>query len=237
MDPASHARPASAAGGERPHARVLLHAWPDAAALAAGRLGVYGGSFDPPHRCHARIARAAAEAFALEHVLFVPAARPPHKEGRALAPDAERVALLELLLAGEPRCSVWTDELLRAGPSYTLDTLRRLARVRGGRGELFLVLGSDNLPGLPRWRGAEEVLALARPIVAPRAGPPLAPGALDALSAAARARLAEGRLALEPCGASSSELRARLARGQDPGPDLPEPLARRARERGLYGAR
>jgi len=209
------------AEGERPS--------PCAAALAAGRLGVLGGSFDPPHAGHLFAARSARRAFALEHVLFVPAARPPHKLERRLATPAQRVRMLELLLAGEPDCSIWTLELEREGPSYTLDTLRELSRRVRPEARLFLILGEDNLPGLAGWRGAEELLRLAQPIVVPRQsaspGPP--PPLDEGLSERARTRLRIGRLSGTTLEASSSELRARLGRGEPPEPpggQLPEAL-------------
>jgi cytidyltransferase-like protein len=91
-----------------------------AAALRARRLGVLGGSFDPPHLGHLHAARAARTAFALDHVVFVPAAHPPHKPERALAEARHRLALLALLLGDDPAFSIWGAELARAGPSYTV---------------------------------------------------------------------------------------------------------------------
>jgi len=215
---------------ERPYASL------SPAARAAPRLGVLGGSFDPPHAGHLHVAEGARDAFALDHVVFVPAARPPHKLERVLAPDRDRVALLELLIEGLSFASIWTGELARGGPSYTLDTLHALDAERGGKGELFLVFGSDNLPGFPRWRGVGELLELATPLVVFRRGTRLDVEGLGGLDAGARERLAGGLVEIEPFDASSSELRARLAAGEAPGDALPPPLREYARARGIYSS-
>jgi nicotinate-nucleotide adenylyltransferase len=209
------------------------------AARNAQRLGVLGGSFDPPHLGHLHAARRAREAFALEHVLFVPAARPPHKPGRILASGAERLEMLALLLADEPWTSVWGVELARKGPSYTVDTMRELrARVSPGT-QLHLILGEDNLAGFARWKEAEALVRLAQPIVVHRSGADLvaaltAPDML-ALSQFVRTRIALGVLASAPLDASSTELRAALARGAPAGA-LPPRLAAFVEARGLYRA-
>ncbi len=205
------------------------------AARAARRLGLLGGTFDPPHAGHLHAARAARDAFSLDHVVLVPAAHPPHKPGRALAGAADRLALLRLLCAGTAWLSVWSVELERSGPSYTIDTVRALARETDA--ELFVILGSDNLPGLPGWRDAGELLERAQPIVIQRAGdPPALADPARRLSPAAAERLRAGLCAVAPLEASSSELRRRLAVGEDPGPALPAALREYIEQRGIYRA-
>jgi nicotinate-nucleotide adenylyltransferase len=205
---------------------------PSAAARRAQRLGVLGGSFDPPHLGHLHAARRAREAFALEHVLFVPAARPPHKPGRILAGGAERLEMLALLLRDEPGVSVWEAELQRGGASYTLDTLRLLRRCVPEPARLFLILGEDNLGGFPRWKGVEEIVRLAQPIVVRRSHADAVD--VELLSRFARARIALGLLSCPVLDASSTELRAELARGRQPAALLPPSLAEYLRERDLY---
>ncbi|HVS17783.1 MAG TPA: nicotinate-nucleotide adenylyltransferase, partial [Planctomycetota bacterium] len=124
------------------------------------RVGVLGGSFDPVHAGHLHVARSAQSARALDRVVFVPARAPPHKPGARLASDAHRLAMLHLAVADEPRFEVATLELERPGPSYTLDTLRALPALLGlaEDARLFLLVGGDNLPGLPGWRGFDEIL-------------------------------------------------------------------------------
>jgi len=208
-------------------------------ALEAPSLALYGGSFDPVHGGHLHCAEVAERAFDLDHVLFVPAARPPHKPGRVLAAGAERLAMLELALADREGWSVWGFELERSGPSYTIETLRELVRLRGhGRG-LHLILGEDNLSGLQEWRAVEELLAIASPLVI-RRGERLDESirALEGeLSGAALRRLRAGACATPPLEVCSTELRARIAGGEPPGPGVSEPVWEYIRLNGIYGAR
>lgn len=208
------------------------------AAKSAQRLGLFGGSFDPPHAGHLALLRRARAAFQLDHTVLVPAARPPHKPDQPLSDGATRLELLRALIAREEGLSLWSVELERTGPSYTVDTLRTLKRATPA--QLFLLLGSDNLPGLPGWRAAEELVALAQPIIVPRAGTDAAACAAalaDArLSTRARTRLALGLLGGPTVDVSASELRAALAAGAAAHPLLPEAVAERIRARGLYRA-
>lgn len=203
------------------------------------RLGLYGGSFDPVHGGHLAVARAAADAFALDRVVFVPAARPPHKPGRRLAPGRDRAAMLALALADEPRFEVSTLELERDGPSYTIDTVRALPAAVGEAPDvpLYLVLGSDNLPGLPGWRAAEELLERVVPVVVLRAGDSRATLAALAgrLAPALLDKLERGFLVLPPVPGRSSDLRAALGRGERQLSDLPPGVREYAAHRGLYG--
>ena len=208
------------------------------AARRARRLGVLGGSFDPPHLGHLHVARAAGSAFDLDHVLLVPAARPPHKPGRRLASGEDRVAMLELLIgeaAGSPPdLSIWTGELERQGPSFAIDSARELREALGSHVKLFWILGSDNLVGLPTWRAAAELLRSVQPIVVYRQGEPLdadEPGGLDEET---RERLRRGRVEVPPFAASSSDLRRALEQGREPGPALPARLREYARTHGIY---
>ncbi len=206
------------------------------AARRSRRIGVLGGSFDPPHLGHLHVARTAREAFDLDHVVFVPAARPPHKPLRVLSAGEERSAMLELLLTDVAWASIWRGELAREGPSFTIHTLEAFRDELSAGIELFLLIGGDNLAGLPEWYRVEELLALARPVVVRRRGSSSPAGFPARLSVEARARLEAGRLDVEPFDASASELRERLRAGEDPGPALPEPLREYIRARGIYGA-
>jgi nicotinate-nucleotide adenylyltransferase len=207
------------------------------AARRAARLGVLGGSFDPPHTGHLHAARAARAAFALDHVVFVPAARPPHKPERVLADARDRLALLALLLGGDPGFSIWGAELARGGPSYTVDTLRELAALVPAETRLFLVVGADNLPGFPRWRAVEEIVRLAQPVIVTRDGLPADAAAEAALPEFVRTRIAIGRLASRECPASSTELREALARGACPPGLLPDALREYVAVHRLYRER
>ena len=104
------------------------------AAIVAGSLGVLGGTFDPIHLAHLALAQEAAESLGLERVLFVPAGSPPHKPGVAITPGADRLAMVELAIAGNDRFVASRIELDRDGPSYTVDTLEALEASAGPKG-------------------------------------------------------------------------------------------------------
>ena len=141
------------------------------AAIVVGSLGVLGGTFDPIHIAHLALAQEAAESLGLERVLFVPAGTPPHKPGVAITPAADRLAMVELAIAGNDRFEVSRLELDREGPSYTVDTLEALAAARrADTAGLTLILSADAFLGLRSWREPRHVLQLARLAVAPRDG-------------------------------------------------------------------
>lgn len=137
------------------------------------RVGLLGGTFNPPHLGHLRLAEIALAELALDEVRFVPTALPPHKALAPGDPDGPgRVRLLEQALAecGRP-FRVEPLEVLRGGASYTADTLEALAAREPGCAWIFL-MGSDQLPGFDSWRRPERVLELASLAVAPRPGGP-----------------------------------------------------------------
>jgi nicotinate-nucleotide adenylyltransferase len=204
-------------------------------------VGLFGGSFDPVHEGHLHVARAAGQAFQLDQVVFVPAAQPPHKPGRQLAPGAQRVRMLELALAGHPGWSISQLELERGGASYTIDTVRALPAELGlgTDAELYLLLGDDNLPGLPQWREARALLERVQPIVIQREGQTaqLLEPLRRALGEELARKVERGLLRLPPVRVSSTRLREQL-----PGlaPDvggLAPPVLAYIRAHGLYGAR
>ena len=118
------------------------------------RLGILGGTFDPPHLGHLMLAECAREALSLDRVLFVPARHPPHKRDRRVSPPRTRIRLLRAALRGTG-FSFSPIELERTGPSYTVDTLLAL-RERHRSAELFLLVGEDSLIDLPGWRAPQR---------------------------------------------------------------------------------
>ena len=134
------------------------------------RLGIFGGTFDPIHLAHLRVAEEVASALDLDRVVFVPAGHPPHRP-KPRATAQERLAMVCLAIAGNPRFAVTDLETRRRGPSYTVDTLRELRRRLGGE-RLVLILGADAASQLPRWRAADEVARLAEIAVLTRPGVP-----------------------------------------------------------------
>jgi nicotinate-nucleotide adenylyltransferase len=127
---------------------------------------VFGGSFNPIHFGHLLVADDIAETLALDRVLFVPAATPPHKPAAELAPAAHRFEMARLAIAEHPRFEVSDVELRRSGPSYTVDTLEALRP----RGDLHLIIGSETFLDLLSWREPRRVAGLARLVVVPRTG-------------------------------------------------------------------
>jgi nicotinate-nucleotide adenylyltransferase len=164
------------------------------------RIGLYGGSFDPVHLGHLLVAQAAREEMRLDRVFFIPAARSPFKPDRPLSPDAARLQMLRLALAGRSDCEVDAQELTRGGISYTIDTVRDYARRFPGA-ELFYLIGADHVAQLPKWRDAAELAAMVVFLVIPRPGE--APATVPPPF---RARSLQGF----PIGLSASQIRARI---------------------------
>lgn len=192
------------------------------------RIGVYGGTFDPIHRTHIEIARAAMRHARLDRVIFVVAARPPHKRHEVFADAEDRFAMVRAALAGDPCFEASRIELDREGPSYTVDTLRALRAARPGAA-LFLIVGQDALLDLPKWRDPEAVLSAARLLVVPRPD-----------ASAPDPGILRGRYEFIPFPESpdsSTEIRARLQAGAPPGDEVPGPVADLIRARGLYAHR
>ena len=131
------------------------------------RVAVFGGSFNPIHYGHLLLADEMLEMLALDRVLFVPAGQPPHKPASAVAPAADRHAMVRLATAGHPRFAVSDLELRRPGPSYTVDTLETLA---ASGDQLLLLIGSETFLDLLSWRAPRRIAELARLVVVPRTG-------------------------------------------------------------------
>jgi nicotinate-nucleotide adenylyltransferase len=124
------------------------------------RIGVFGGTFDPVHFGHITTVEAAARRFRLDRIIYVPARVSPLKD--AAPTDARhRVAMLALALEGRPDWTLGFEELDRDPPSYTVDTLRALS-ARHLQAELWLLMGTDTLAGLARWKEPEEIIRTAR---------------------------------------------------------------------------
>lgn len=167
------------------------------------KLGLYGGSFDPVHLGHLLVAQAAVEELGLDRLFFIPAARSPFKPDSLPAPDAVRLQLLRLALAGKTNCEVDDQEIRRGGTSYTIETLRDYAK-RFPQAELFYLIGADNAAKLNEWREAGELAKLAEFVAVPRPG-----GATQSFPPSFRGRTLKGF----PLGVSSSQIRARAKAG------------------------
>ena len=175
---------------------------------AAPRIGLLGGSFDPPHLAHLALGRAAAQQLALDELRWLPAGAPWQKAGRVMADADHRAAMLAALLAGEPRCVIDRRELERAGPTFTIDTVRELQAERSGA-DWFLILGQDQYAQFHTWRDAPELLQRLTLAVAGRGGrAPQAPPALAGLPQ--RCVL----LDMAPTDIAATDIRNRVADGQ-----------------------
>lgn len=189
------------------------------------KLGLFGGSFDPPHRGHVEPVAAARLRLGLERVLYLPTARPPHKPERRFAPAHSRYTMVELALLAEDGLFASPLELTPERPSFTADTLAELASLHP-EAELHLLLGADSFPQLHTWRRWREIPQRARLVVLARPGWDEerlwreAPSEVLDLLAAGRAALAPG----PAVDLSSSRLREVLAAGGEPPPGALAPL-------------
>lgn len=199
------------------------------------RLGIFGGSFDPVHLAHLIVAEQCREQARLDRVLFVPAARPPHKPDRVLTPFHHRVEMLTLAISGHPAFAIDELEKDRPGPSYTVDTLE-LLRQRDASAELWLILGADSLVDLPRWYRPQRILELAGLLVVGRPGsPPLAVEPLRMeLGLTAEALLRIEMIAAPLIDIASRDLRKRIAEGRSVRYLMPRAVEAYVEEKRLY---
>ena len=139
---------------------------------SSGPIGIFGGTFDPIHYGHLRLAEEAAERLKLGEVRFIPAGSPPHRTAPG-APAADRLAMAKLATAGNDRFAVDDREVRRAGPGYTVDTLTTLRADLGANRPLALLMGADAFLDLATWSRWEQLFALAHIVVAYRPGFPV----------------------------------------------------------------
>jgi nicotinate-nucleotide adenylyltransferase len=209
-------------------------------------LGLFGGTFDPVHFGHLRLATELREAFGLERIVFLPAGQPWQKGGETFAGGDDRIRMLQLATAGEPAFSVDDREVRRPGPTYTVDTLAEFRREAGPAAPIVFLCGADAFAGVETWHRWPSLLDLAHFAVATRAGE----AAGLALPAALLPRRTEnprdltaapaGRImsfAMTPLAISSTALRG-LARSAASLRYLtPDPVVDYIHQRSLYGTR
>jgi nicotinate-nucleotide adenylyltransferase len=195
------------------------------------RIGVFGGTFNPPHLGHLVCAQEAYVQLGLDLVMLIPVFTPPHKPLDDEPGPEHRLELCRLAAAGDERIVVSDLETLRAGPSYTVDTLEEL-NTKEPDNELFLILGGDVAAGLPGWHAAERVLALGTPAIANRRGTPRARAteALNGLEGGARAQF----FSMPWIGVSSTMIRRRVKAGQPIRYLVPDAVAAYIEEKGMY---
>jgi nicotinate-nucleotide adenylyltransferase len=200
------------------------------------RVGVLGGTFDPPHIGHLWLATLAADSLGLDSVLFMPAAQPPHKRARRVSSAAHRLLMTRLAIAGDPLFELCPIEMERPGPSFTVDSIEQLLDRYDVDDRLYVVMAADSLAQIDTWREPDRILALAEWAVGPRPGTPLP--AMDALrsrfgAAAARIHLLEG----PGLDVSASEIRQRVAAGRAIRYLVPRAVEELITERRLYRPR
>lgn len=176
--------------------------------MLAGPVGILGGTFDPVHNAHLRIAQLSLDVLALRQLLWIPTGAPGYRNA-PVAPAPDRVAMLELAIRGEPRYAIDRRELAPGASGYTVDTLRALRAERGARAELVLLMGGDQFDKLETWHEWRALFGLAR--VAVFARPGWAPRPSDAVRAAGQVE----RIDMPPLDISSTAIRERVARGED----------------------
>jgi nicotinate-nucleotide adenylyltransferase len=197
----------------------------DAALWAGDRIGLIGGTFDPPHTGHVAMAQTARRSLGLDRVLFSVAPRPPHKQGEPTSPLEHRVRMVEIAIEHEDGLAVTHIEDEHE-VSYTVDMLRA-CRTRT-RADIYFILGADSLVELGTWKEPGEILRLATLVVFPRGE---IVSRLDVEGPAALVMFELPRIDV-----SSTGVRASLAAGRDAIDALPAGVAAYALEHGLYRA-
>ncbi len=208
------------------------------------RIGLFGGTFNPIHRCHLQIATQTRSHLKLDRILFIPSGDPPHKAPGGLAPAHHRIEMVRLGIANEPTFTLSEVETSRPTKSYSIDTVRDLRGDYGAKAELFFIIGLDAFLEFPSWRQPEDLLGLCHFVVVPRPGaafeslgtlpllPPLERTALRALDSGKQDRYdvpltkvtGLTLLALPPCDASASDIRNRIRTGRSLLNLLPAPV-------------
>lgn len=190
------------------------------------RIGVLGGSFDPPHLCHIALGHAAIKSLELDEVIFIPAARNPLKSHMPGASARDRLEMVRLAIEDEPKFALSDQEVRRGGKSYMIETLDELHSIRSA--DYWLILGADSAGQLPSWKGYPRILRLARLAVAMRPSeqgvslPELVANATDWIDMA-------------PCTISSTDIRLRIQEKKPFDSLLPAKVARYIRQNSLYG--
>ena len=195
------------------------------------RIGILGGTFNPPHLGHLVCAQEAYRELDLDRVMLIPARVPPHKPVDEEPGPAHRLELCRRAVRDDDRFEVSDLELSRDGPSFTVDTLQELSS-RAPHNELVLIVGGDIAAGLPRWREPERVLELATLAVAKRRGTARATvdTALAGLAGGDRARF----FAMPRIGISSTMVRRRVRAGQPIRYFVPDAAVEYIQRHGLY---
>lgn len=206
---------------------------------------IYGGTFDPVHHGHLRLALEVCDALGVTAINLVPCHIPPHR-GDTGASSGQRLELIRLAIAGEPALQVDDRELRRSGASYTAETLRQLRDELGPDEPLVMVVGTDAFASFDRWREWQSIPELAHIVVVRRPGAELPSGSEAEKLVAMRQAGSCQALHKSPCGLileldpplldiSATGVRERISDGRSPRYLIPEAVWQCIRSQGLYG--
>lgn len=191
------------------------------------RIGIFGGSFHPPHNGHLLIAQEALAAFSLDQVVWLPASKPPHKQLESGVSDEDRIELVKAAIRNNGQFSLSLIEFEREGPSYTIDTMRQLIREEPDN-QYYFIIGGDMVDSLASWRSIDELSELVTFIGINRTGHPLNTKDLS---------YGVQMLEVPLFDVSSTEIRNRVSEGKNTKYLIPEEVRKLIEVKGLYGAR
>ncbi len=204
----------------------------------ATRIALFGGSFNPIHVGHLIVARSIVEQLGLDRLIFLPSARPPHKNGATLAEGDHRCAMVRLAIADEPGFELSAYDYDRPGPSYTIDTVTHFRQTLGLEIILYWIIGADSLADLTTWYRVGALVDCCRIITARR------PGFREVDWDRLRSRLSEEQIAVLRAGVldtpmieiSATDIRRRVREGRTIRYLVPESVRAYIGEHGLYAA-
>lgn len=188
------------------------------------KIGILGGTFDPPHFGHLLIAEQARETCGLDEVWFMPTKIPPHKAGSNLCLDEDRIEMVRQAISSNPFFQLSLIEFERSGPSYTIETIKELKK-RYEDHQFYFIIGGDMVNYLPKWKDIDELLLLITFIGIRRPGHLLKPIFSDKVVLVEAPQLE----------ISSSEIRERLSNNQSVRYLLPETVIDFIKQRDIYG--
>jgi len=197
------------------------------------KIGVLGGTFDPIHIGHLKVAEEVTARLNLSEIIFMPAGQPWLKGDNLISLAEHRVEMVRLAIAGKPYFKLSTIEIDRAGPTYTVDTIDELRRQLGSGHELFFILGWDNLIQLPQWQEPSRLVKLCRLVAVPRVGyPDIDLSSLDAVIPGLYQRVI--LLDSPRVDINASIIRQRVGQGLSIHHLVPEPVERYIKQHRLY---
>jgi nicotinate-nucleotide adenylyltransferase len=204
--------------------------------MSQRKTALFGGTFDPIHKGHIDVARSAFDIIGADRLIFVPARRSALKRELPVASGSDRLHMTRLAIAGIERFEVSNRELQRPAPSYTIDTVRHFQQEFGPNTEIYWLLGADSMGELPRWHKIQELIDTCFLTCMYRAGyePPDFSCFADSLGAERVKKLRDNIIETPLIDISSTQIRARLAKGRGADDMLNSEVAEYIREKKLY---